>query len=35
MKCKKENILTVLNVLEDHFISHEKIGHVLQKEDVY
>jgi len=23
------------NVLEDYFISYEKIGHVLQKEDVW
>jgi len=27
--------LTFLNLLEDHFVSHEKIGHVLQKEDVW
>jgi len=27
-KCKKEEILTVLNVLGDYFISHEKSGHV-------
>ena len=26
-KCKKEEILTFLNVLEDYFISHEKSGH--------
>jgi len=32
--CKKEDILTFLNVLGDSFISHEKCGLVLQKEDV-
>jgi len=34
-KYKKEDILTSLNVLEDYFISHEKNGHALQKEDVW
>jgi len=34
-KCKMENVLTFLNVLGDYFISHEKIGHVFQKEDVW
>jgi len=34
-KCKKEDILTFLNVLGDYFISHEHIEHVLQKEDVW
>jgi len=33
-KFKKEEILTFLNVLGHYFISHEKNGHVLQKEDV-
>jgi len=27
--------LTFLNVLGDEFISHEKSGHILQKEGVY
>jgi len=30
-KCKREDILTFLNVLGDHLISHEKSGHALQK----
>jgi len=34
-KCKKEDILTFLNVLGYYFISHEKSGHVLQREDVW
>jgi len=34
-KCKKEDILTFLNVLGYYFTSHEKNGHVLQKEDVW
>jgi len=34
-KCEKEDILTFLNVLGDYFISYEKSGHVLQKEDVW
>jgi len=32
-KCKKEDILTFLNVLVEYSISHEKSGHVIQKED--
>jgi len=32
-KCKKEDILTFLNVLREYFIFHEKSGHVIQKED--
>jgi len=31
MKCKKEDILTFSNALEDYFIFHKKIGHVLQR----
>jgi len=34
-KCKKEDILTFLNVLREYFISHEKSGHVIKKEDVW
>jgi len=34
-KCKKEDMLTFLNVLGEYFISHEKRGHVLRKEDVW
>jgi len=30
-----EDILTFFNVLGEYFISHEKRGHVLQKEDVW
>jgi len=29
------NILTYLNIQGDYFISHEKSGHVLRKEDVW
>jgi len=32
---QKEDILTFLNVLEDYFISHGKLGHVLRKHDVW
>jgi len=35
MKCKKEDILTFLNVHGDYFISHEKSGHVLQNENIW
>jgi len=28
-------MLTCLNVLGEYFISHDKRGHVLQKEDVW
>jgi len=35
MKCKKEDILTFSNALEDYLIFHEKIGHILQKQDVW
>jgi len=31
----EKNILTFLNVLGGYFISHEKSGHVLQKEDIW
>jgi len=36
-KCEmqREDILTFLNVLGEYFISHEKRGHVLQKEDIW
>jgi len=34
-ECEKTDILTFLNALADYFISHEKSGHVLQKEDVW
>ena len=34
-KCKKDDILTFLDVLGDYFISHEKIGHVVQKNEVW
>jgi len=33
-KCWKKDVLTFFNILGDYFISHEKIGHVLQKQDV-
>jgi len=33
-KCKKENILIFLNVFVEYFISHEKSGHAIKKEDV-
>jgi len=32
-KCKKEDVLTFLNVLGEYFIFHEKSGRVIQKED--
>jgi len=35
MKCKMEDILTILNVRGEHFIFHEKRGHVLQNEGVW
>jgi len=35
MKCKKVDTLTFSNALEDYFMFREKIGHVLQKENVW
>jgi len=32
---QKEVILTFSNVLGEYFISHEKSGHVLQKESIW
>jgi len=34
-KCKKGDIFTFSNVPGEYFISHEKSGHVLQKEGVW
>jgi len=35
MVCKIRNAKKILTFLREHFIVHEKGGHVLQKEDVW